>query len=104
MAGDELALDERIKRVSAPAAVAERLVKMDGGPLRVAQVEIEDEQAELARQLLNLADDAAADAVAARPGRGKGARHRSCPRLRLVVARRRCALLPRPAAAPRGPP
>src|SRR5207248_11229413 len=88
MAGHELALDQRVKRVAAPAAVAERLIEMDRRALGVAQVEIEDEETELARQLLDFADDAAADAVAARPGRDKGARYGAGHRLRLVVARR----------------
>src|ERR1700731_4846493 len=88
MARHECALDQRIEGVAAPAAVAQRLVKMDRRPLGVAQIEIEDEDPELARQLLDLADDAAADAVAARPGRDKGAGHGAGHRLRLVVARR----------------
>src|SRR5439155_18549721 len=88
MPGDEFALDQRIERMRAPAAVAEALVKMDRRPLGVAQIEIEHQQSELARQLLDLQHDAAADPVTARPGRDKGAGHRAGHRLRLVVARR----------------
>ena len=88
MPGYELALDQGVEGVGAPAPVAQRLVKMDRRPLGVAQVEIEDQEAELAGQLLDLADDAAADPVAARPGRDKGAGHGAGHRLRLIVARR----------------
>ena len=88
MAGHELALDQRVKRVAAPAAVAERLIEMGRRALGIAQVEIEDEETELARQLLDFADDAATDAVAARPRRDKSARDGAGHRLRLVVARR----------------
>src|SRR5437868_5442694 len=88
MTGHELALDQRVKRVAAPAAVAKRLIEMDRRALGVAQVEIEHEQPEFARQLLDFADDAAADAVAARPRRDKSARDGAGHRLRLVVARR----------------
>src|SRR5438105_2657892 len=88
MPGDEFALDQRAERMRAPAAVAQGLVEADRRPLGVAQVEIEHQQAELACQLLDLQDDAAADAVAARPGGDKGAGYGAGHRLRLVVARR----------------
>ena len=54
----DAALDLGIARVGAPAAIAEALVEPDRGALRVAQIEVEHDQPELARQTLDLADDA----------------------------------------------
>src|SRR5947207_12592041 len=77
MAGDEFALDQRVERVAAPTPIAQCFIEMDRGALRVAQIEIEYEHAKLARQLLDLGDDAAADAMASRPGRDERAGHRA---------------------------
>src|SRR5689334_2001678 len=64
--------DLGIARVRAPAVVPEAFVEPDRGALRVAQVEVQHNQIQLARQRLDLGDDRVADAAPARPGRNKG--------------------------------
>ena len=82
------AIDLRVNRVRAPAPVAQILVKPDRRALGIAKVEIEDRQADLPGELLDLAHDVAAKSAAARPRRDKGAGQGSGKGLRLVVARR----------------
>src|SRR4051794_35690939 len=88
MAGNDAPLDLGIAGMGAPAPVAETFVKPDRGTLGVAQIEVENDQPELAGEPFELDYDAAADAAAARPGRDKGAGDGTGESLRLVVARR----------------
>src|SRR5579862_413623 len=88
MPEDDAALDPGVARVGAPTQVAKALVEPDRGALRIAQVEIEHDEAEFAAQPLDLRDDPPGDAAAARPGRDKGGRDGAGEGLRLVVARR----------------
>src|SRR5438128_3189559 len=82
------ALDLCVNRVGAPAPITQALVEPDGRTLGVAKIEVENRQAELSGQLLDLAHDAAAEPAAARPRRNKGAGQGPGEGLRLVVARR----------------
>src|SRR5215472_16507628 len=88
MPRNDPALDLSVGRVSAPASVAHVLVESDGGTLGIAEIEIEDRQAELPREALDLAHNPAAQSATARPGRDKGAGQGSGEGLRFIVARR----------------
>src|SRR5690348_9573553 len=92
MARNDPAVDLSVNRVGAPPSVSHAFVKADRRALSVAEVEIEDRQAELPGESFNLAHDATAETAAARPRRDKGAGQ--CPRksLRLVIARRSAQL------------
>src|SRR4051794_3991933 len=81
-------LDLGIARVRAPAAIAEALVEPDRGALRVAQIQVQHDQTQLARQHLDLGDNGVADAAAARPRRDKSGGDGAGESLRLVAARR----------------
>ena len=72
----------------APAAIAEAFVEPDRGALRVAQIEVQHDQPQFARQHLDLGDDCVTDAAAARPRRDKSGGDGAGESLRLVVARR----------------
>ena len=72
----------------APAAITQAFVQRDRGALRVAQVQVQHDEPELARQRLELGDDRMADAAPARPRRDKSGRDGAGESLRLVVARR----------------
>src|SRR4051812_6897183 len=84
----DAALDHGIARVRTPAAIAETFVEPDRGALRVAQIEVQHDQPQLARQRLDFAYDRMTDAAPARPRRDKSRGHGAGERLRLVVARR----------------
>ena len=88
VAGHDPAVDPRIDRVGAPAAIAEAFIKRNRRALGVAQIEVEHRQPQFAGKTLDLDDDAAAETVAARPGRDEGAGENPGEGLRLVVARR----------------
>src|SRR5258708_6293346 len=88
MTGNDAAADPCIGRVGPPARVARRLVEPAVRPLGVPDVEIEDGDAGLARRLLDGANEATAEAVAARPRRDEGAGGLGAEGLRLVVAGR----------------
>ena len=88
MPGDDPALDLCINWVGAPASVAHVLVESDSGTLSIAEIEIEDRQAELSREVLDLTHNPAAQAATTRPGRDKGAGQGSGEGLRFIVARR----------------
>src|SRR5438445_810231 len=60
MSGYDTPLDLGVPWVSAPAAIAEPLIKPDRGALGIAQIEVEHRQSELLGQAFELADDAAA--------------------------------------------
>src|SRR5215471_6199480 len=81
------ALDLRVDRVCAPPPVPQILIKADRRALGIAQVEIEDRQAEFPGETLDFAHYAAAETASARPGSDEGAGQGSRERLRLVVAR-----------------
>src|SRR5579862_7963596 len=84
----DLAVDFGIERMRADALVAEALVQPDCGALGVAYVEVEHGDPEFEGEPLDLEQDVAADAAAARPGRDERTGHRAGESLRLVVARR----------------
>src|SRR5205823_4594790 len=69
MSGNDPPFDLGVARVGAPAAIAEALVEPDRGLLGIAQIEVQDGEAEVARLALELADEFLADAAAAPPGR-----------------------------------
>src|ERR1700744_3506959 len=92
MTGHQAPIDARIGRMRAPTAVIQALIEADRRALRIAQVEVEDRDAELAREKLDLVHDAVAEPVPARPGCHKGAGQGAGKGLRLVVARRAAEL------------
>ena len=84
----DAALDHGIARVRTPAAIAETFVEPDRGALRVAQIEVQNDKPQLARQRLDFANDRVADAAPARPGGHESAGDGAGEGLCLVVARR----------------
>src|SRR5439155_3501794 len=84
----DAAVDSRIYGVRAPTPITEPLIKRYRRTLGVAQVEVEDSQAEFTGEALDFTDDTAAEPAAAGPWRDKGAGQGPSESLRLVVARR----------------
>src|ERR1700751_4248043 len=79
--------DSRIDGMGAPAYVTQAFIESDRCTLRIAQIEVQNGQSDLAGEVLDLQHDPAAATAAARPGRNERAGQGSAEGLRLVVAR-----------------
>src|SRR6516225_10817510 len=80
--------DPRIDGMGTPAYVTQAFIESDRSTLRIAQIEVQNGQTDLAGEDLDLQHDPAADTAAARPGRNERAGQGSAEGLRFVVPRR----------------
>ena len=92
MARNDAVFDPRIDRMGAPAPIAEAFIQPDRRLLGIAQIEVQHGKPQFAGEPFDFQHDVAAETMAARPRRHKGAGQCPGKGLGLVVARRAAQL------------